>query len=291
MLHSKYALGWIPDLPDHRDYTFRSEILKKEMDQMGMGELNDDIPSSVDLRKWCSPIEDQTPLNSCTAHAGTNLLEYFMIKTTGKYINGSRLFLYKATRNLLGDGDKDKGSFLRTTMGAMRLFGICPEPYWTYDPKKVLEEPPAFCYSFAENYKALKYFSLDPANATTNDTLTNVKNFLAAGLTSMFGFTVFKSIDQARDDGKIPMPSSVDNQVGGHAMHAVGYDDNIKITNEVTNEETTGAILFENSWGTEWGDNGFGYLPYEYIRNGDALDFWSLVESNTVNNLGDFFGQ
>jgi len=290
MVISSNGLGWIPDLPDHRDYTIKTEILKKEMNQIGMGESNDDIPSSIDLRKWCSPIESQNPLNSCTAHAGTNLLEYYTLKTTGKYVDGSRLFLYKATRNLIG-WILDKGAYLRSTMGAMRLFGICPEPYWPYDPKNVNVEPPAFCYSFAENYKAIKYFRLDPTGASTDDVLTNVKNFLAAGLPSMFGFTVFNSIKQANEDGKVPVPSSGENIVGGHAILAVGYDNNIKITNSLTNEEFTGAIIFENSWGTEWGDNGFGYLPYEYIKIGDALDFWSLVESDVVNDLGDFFGQ
>lgn len=289
MINPKFSLGWIPDLPDHRDFSQLSPELKKEMNQVGLDEITQNIPSRVDLRKWCSPIENQTPLNSCTAHAGTNLLEYFMIRTSGIYVEGSRLFLYKATRNLIGFTE-DMGAYLRTTMGAMKLFGICPEPYWSYNPDNVNVEPPAFCYSFAGNYKALKYFRLDPTGATTSDILTNVKNFLAAGLPSMFGFTVFSSINQASNDGKVPYPSVGERVEGGHAILAVGYDDNMKIVNEKTGEETEGAIIFENSWGTGWGDKGYGYFPYKYILSGDALDFWSLVESETVSNLGDFFG-
>ena len=212
-----------------------------------------------------------------------------MIRTAGKYVEGSRLFLYKATRNLIGFTE-DKGAYLRTTMGAMRLFGVCPEPYWPYNPDNVNIEPPAFCYSFAENYKALKYFRLDTTGISTIDVLTNVKNFLAAGLPSMFGFTVFSSINQANNDGKVPYPSVGERVEGGHAILAVGYDDNMKIVNEKSGEETEGAIIFENSWGEGWGDNGYGYLPYKYVISEDALDFWSLVESEVVSDLGAFFG-
>src|SRR5690606_36777834 len=115
--------------------------------------------AKIDLRKWCSPIEDQGQLGSCTAHAGTALYEYFERRAFGKYIHGSRLFLYKATRNLLG-WKGDDGAYLRTTMAAMALFGIVPEKFFPYDPEKFNEEPSAFLYSYAQNYQALTYYRL-----------------------------------------------------------------------------------------------------------------------------------
>jgi hypothetical protein len=78
--------------------------------------------------KWCPPIEDQLSLGSCTAQAGVGLLEYFECRTYGKHIDGSRLFLYKATRNLL-NWTGDTGAFCRTTMAAMALVGVAHEKY------------------------------------------------------------------------------------------------------------------------------------------------------------------
>ena len=46
--------------------------------------------------------------------------------------------------------------------GALTLFGVPPEEYWPYDVEKYDREPPAFCYSFAKNYSAIKYVRLDP---------------------------------------------------------------------------------------------------------------------------------
>jgi len=64
---------------------------------------------------------------------------------------------------------------------------------------------------------------------------------------------------------------------------AVGYDDAKKITNTINNKATTGALLIRNSWGTGWGDNGYGWLPYDYILNRLALDFWSLLSMEWVD--------
>jgi len=58
---------------------------------------------------------------------------------------------------------------------------------------------------------------------------------------------------------------------------AVGYDDNKVIKNTLCNKDTKGALLIRNSWGTGWDDNGYGWLPYEYVLRGFALDFWSLL--------------
>src|SRR6266550_7354962 len=112
--------GWLPDWPDHRDYTAEHPELRLQLESLGAAELADPsaLPVPVDLRPWFSPIEDQGALGSCTANAGMGVLEYFERRAFGKYIDGSRLFLYKVTRDLLG-WTGDTGAFLRTTMGAL----------------------------------------------------------------------------------------------------------------------------------------------------------------------------
>jgi len=300
------AMGWLRDWPDARDYTSERDSISKRLKDYGetgsikamlqkIGVLKAIMAPgpTADLRKWCSPIEDQDDLGSCTAHAGVGLVEYFERRAFGEHIDASRLFLYKTTRNLL-HWTGDTGAFLRTTMGAMALFGVPPEEYWPYKPFDPVPgpmfdaEPPAFCYSFAQNFKAITYYRLDPPETKKSDLLNKIKIHLSAGLPSMFGFTVFSSIDQAASSGMIPYPVPGEEVLGGHAVVAVGYDDNKKIINTYPKGQTsTGAFLIRNSWGTGWGDKGYGWLPYEYVLKGMAVDWWSLLKNDWIDT-GEF---
>lgn len=276
------GMGWIPDYPDFRDYTEETEEVKSVigMSRISKGKSS---PVSVDLREWCSPIEDQGALGSCTAHAGVGVIEYYERKSFGRHIDASRLFLYKVTRNLM-KMKGDTGAYLRTTMGAMVLFGVPPEEYWPYgeDEKEFDKEPPAFCYAFAQNYQTVKYFRHDPPGSKADKVLGKVKAYLMKGHPAMFGFTVYNSIEQAGSTGKIPFPSRKEKIEGGHAIVAVGYDDKMKIKNKYGKTETTGALLIRNSWGKGWGEGGYGWLPYEYILRGLAEDFWSVLKKEWI---------
>ena len=293
----KFGMGWLPDYPDFRDYTVehnkvasrlkalgQKDSIKAMLSKVGVAKrAKTSLPDSVDLKEWCSPIEDQGELGSCTAQAGVGLVEYFERRAFGRHIDGSRLFLYKATRNML-HSTGDTGAFLRTTMGAMTLFGVPPEEFWPYDLANFDKEPPAFCYAFAQNYQTISYYRLDPPGTSKEALLKQSKTNLAGGLPSMFGFTVYSSISQATTTGKIPYPTSGENILGGHAVVAVGYDDTMKIKNTNPGEtETTGAMLIRNSWGTDWGSGGYGWLPYEYILRGIAVDWWSLLKNEWVD--------
>jgi C1A family cysteine protease len=290
------GLGWLPDYPDFRDYDIGKKVIETKQEKRGVKESVNEllsrinfqeskkvsIPSLMDLRGWCPPVENQGSLGSCTANAGVGLMEYFERRAFGKHIDASRLFLYKTTRNLL-HWTGDTGAFIRTTMGAMILFGVCPEEYWLYKISDFEKEPPAFCYSFAENYKTIQYYRLDPSGTSRELLLNRVKSFITAGLPSMFGFTVFNSINQAENDGKIPYPCRRDRVLGGHAVVAVGFNDEIEIENMTCEGKTTGALLIRNSWGRGWGVNGYGWLPYVYVNNGLAVDWWTLLKSEWVD--------
>jgi len=298
---SCYAFGWLPDFPDIRDFRADTRELPRKLRNLNQVDpplamlkkagvadaARARVPAAVDLRQWCPPIEDQGELGSCTAHAGVGLVEFFERKAFGRHIDASRLFLYKTTRtfaHLKGDS----GAYLRSTMAALVLFGVPPEEYWPYAVKRFDAEPGAFCYSFAQNYQALQYIRLDPAGTSTGDLLKRIKANLAASLPSIFGFTVYDSISQAdKAEGRIPFPGARERVLGGHAVMAVGYDDKLKITNGSSKKATTGAILIRNSWGEGWGEGGYGWLPYEYVLQGLADDWWTMLKNEWIDT-GEF---
>jgi C1A family cysteine protease len=204
------------------------------------------------------------------------ILEYFERRAFGRYLDGSRLFLYKATRNLLG-WTGDTGAYLRTTMKALALFGAPPEQYWPYRIAQFDTEPPAFCYAFAGNYKAIRYFRLDPAGKPAGQVLDSIRISLAAASRRCLVYRLHSMprVGDGRED--IPFPQPGESVLGGHAIVAVGYDDERKIGAD------QGALLIRNSWGTAWGNRGYGWLAYEYVLRGLAVDFWSLVRADFNN--------
>ncbi|GAB4379131.1 MAG: C1 family peptidase [Elainellaceae cyanobacterium] len=296
MFDNTHGTGWIRDYPDHRDFQLSSAAIRPLLEQV-MGSSVDlvaskqwqdvQLPGYVSLKDDFSPIEDQGKLETCTAHVVTAIAEYLYRRAFNEQTACSRLFLYKTTKNLLKTRG-NVGVFLRTTIGALKLFGVPPEEYWSYDINKVDEEPPAFCYAFAANYKALKYVRLDTPDVQADNLLQAIKVQLAAGIPLAFGTVLFDGpILQARRPetaGQIPHPHSTDKPKGGHALVAVGYDDSMVIKNLKSNDiQTQGAILVRNSWGTSWGKEGYGWLPYSYIKSGLSVDWWALLSQDWVD--------
>ncbi|HOI17093.1 MAG TPA: amidohydrolase family protein [Geobacteraceae bacterium] len=295
-LAGRNRFGWVRDLPDIRDYSAQKDTLSrkhleisskksvKEMLSSSINKAKQDIPPAVDLTHWCSPVGDQGPIGACTAHAGVALVEYFEIRTQKRHIDASRLFLYKVTRNLL-NWQGDAGAYIRSTMQALVLFGIPPEHYMPYVPEDFDKEPSAFCYAFGQSYQTASYYRLDPVGTKAEKLLMDIKITLTAGYPLMFGFTVYDSMGEAKaNQGKIPFPSGNDRVAGGHAMAAVGYDDTIVIQNSDPGSiPTRGAIRIRNSWGTDWGEDGYGWLPYEYVLRGLAVDWWTIIKQEWVD--------
>nr|WP_255671984.1 C1 family peptidase [Corallococcus sp. AS-1-6] len=220
----------------------------------------------VDLRPWCSAVENQGNIGSCTANAVVGLYEYFQRRMTGENVEASRFFLYRATRRLLGwDGRGDTGAFIRSTIRALRLFGVPPEEYWPYNESDFDREPQAFQYAFAQNFRAIQYFRLE-------ERIGQLKSALDAGLPFAFGFTCFSSMFTPDVDasGIIPYPSPQEDQKGGHAVLAVGYSDS--------------HLLFKNSWGDKWGMGGYGFLPWTYFDRDRPLatDCWALLDAAII---------
>jgi C1A family cysteine protease len=122
-------------------------------------------------------------------------------------------------------------------------------------------------YSFDEPYSGIRYVRLDGRNATGRETLQTVKALLRAGFPSCFGLSVPSSLTV---DGQIPYRPTFDSPLGGQAMVAVGYDDRWL-------RGSRGALLVRSSWGQGWGDDGYGWLPYAYVEERLAVDFFTLL--------------
>ena len=208
------------------------------------------ISDEVDLRPWDSPIEDQGSIGSCVSQAVTSAYELMVKKNNPDIFSElSRLFVYYHSRFIEGNVNEDSGiSTIRDALNAVRVYGVCSERLWPYDLTKVLIQPPPPCYVDAFRRKISQYTSLY--------SLSEMQETLVLGKPIVIGLNVFNGfMNVTQANPVVPLPASTDEVViGGHAMVILGY----------SNKSNT--FLVKNSFGIGWGDRGYGWLPYEYIR-------------------------
>lgn len=255
--------NWKPDLPDHRDL--------KYADHHQPLHLTDILPKSVDLRAQCSPVFDQGDIGSCTGNSLAGAIEFLELRELlqksaiapeefgANFVNVSRLFIYWNERVLEGDPKQDGGAQIRDGIKTLASIGVCTEKSWPYNHKDLFHQPSQSCFSEASGHKISQYFRLE--------SMDDMKHCLASGFPFAFGFTCYESLDSdaVASTGMLPMPQPDESSIGGHAVLAVGYDDDKQV------------FIVRNSWGESWGDKGYFYIPYAYIGNPDlADDFWKV---------------
>jgi C1A family cysteine protease len=305
-----FGTGWRPDPPDPRDKTLGHHEIVELLRGTGLPDAVFGKPrrlaSSVDLRKWCSPVQFQGYYNTCTAHVVAGMVELLENRAQGAYVPASRLFLYQVARRILGE-EGDPGVYLRQMMGAVAMLGAPPEKFWPYldtsrkDDPRLNASPDAFVYAMARKYGGVEYFRLDRSGEGDEErsgrggalvrkllpgppgTLHRIKACLSTSHPSSIGFSLYKSsLTEAAKSGAIPMPRQDEPPVGSHAVLIVGYDDERTIGGDGA-PETKGAFLFKNSWGDGWGEKGYGWLPYAYLENDLAKDSWAMSGARWVD--------
>ena len=264
------GLGWQPDLPDPRDYAPGDPEIRDALQQLAAPSVAAHNPPQVDLRDYFAAVTDQGSLNSSTAHACVAQVNYFQGRVYGSTQERSTKFVYKNARRLR-HVTGDVGSEIRVTLKALVRFGLPPAEHVPDEHGDCDQEMDPFLYQFADELSAMKYVRLDSRNLSGVDTLQRVKAFLAAGFPSVFGFSVPRSLSA---DPDFPYRPSFDGLHGGVAAVAAGYDDRrIRAT-------TKGALLIRTSWGQKWGEEGYGWLPYAYVEEQIASDFWIILKED-----------
>ena len=264
MLYTPKLGGWLPDHNQpgiHEDYKF-DELANKLI-------LNESITDgTIDLRRFCPPVENQGHLGSCVGNAVVGGLELLQIKEGIQFRDLSRLFVYYNSRLMSGDQDKDGGTYIRIAMGTLSSIGTCTEQKWPYDVSKVFIRPTWGSYRDAYANKVSGYYRIDGSGQSRVDA---VKHALQAQHPVTFGMLVDQNYMNVSHDGLIAMPSANRGDAGGHAQLIVGCIDSQR------------RYIVRNSWGEDWGDHSYCYVPYDYLDASEAHDLW--VPTLTITGL------
>ena len=218
-------------------------------------------PNIVDLRQYCSAIEDQGNLGSCTGNAIAGAIE-LLDKRAGRTLDVSRLYIYYYERLLEGTVNYDNGAYIRDGMRAVYNYGAPLESLWPYTISKFRTVPSSQAIADGSKRKVTLY------QAVANH--QGCLDALASGFPVVIGFSVYASFESASvaRTGIMPYPNTSKEQLlGGHAVLLVGYD------------KTKQVYIVRNSWGNSWGDKGYFYMPFQVIQNSQMSSDFLIIKS------------
>lgn len=227
------------------------------------------LPHRVDLRKFMSDVEEQVG-NSCVANAFVGAYEYLAKREFGESGDISRLFLYYNARARHDSQHEDSGTLMYCAIESLMEHGACCEDLWPNDESMIFDEPDESSYENAAN------FTITEAEFLETD-LDLWRHTLAEGYPIAFALNLFESFNSATENrGRISLPKKSEDVRETHAWHAmlcVGYSDKDRM------------FIVRNSWGSEWGDQGYCYVPYDYVMHTDynGHDSWIIKSVNDLD--------
>jgi C1A family cysteine protease len=217
------------------------------------------LPTSVDLRpNDAEDIFDQGSLGSCTANAIAAWFSYMNKRDRNMFYHYSRLWLYWQERNLEGTVDEDAGAYIRDGFKVLNKIGCATESYFPYVIQHFRDTPKPDSYDNAQYHKITEYYRII--------TQQQLREELAHGNPVVMGISVYDSFESGTvaRTGIVPMPRAGEQLLGGHAVLALGYM-------SINGVE---YIICRNSWGKDWGDKGYFYLPMAFVGN-YVGDIWT----------------
>jgi C1A family cysteine protease len=226
------------------------------------------LPAIVDYRSEMSSVKNQGELGSCVGFAAAAMKEWQEQKEhlkevaegkkdtrkTDQYDLSEQWIYYKCKE--IDPWPNEEGTSIRCAMQVLQKVGVPCEKAYPYND--MFKGKPASWAKLISKWGLIdSYYRCDDLNA--------LKNSLANNGPTVIGIACFREIFTVGSNGYIPYPANPNEIYGGHAICAVGYNDQTKL------------VKFKNSWGVEWGNKGYGLLPYSYI-NDFMWDSWVAVD-------------
>jgi C1A family cysteine protease len=214
--------------------------------------------ASADHAPEMPPIFDQGAAGTCVACATAYYDKGFQEGREHGWDRGSAahqfspLFIYSQREDRSGDN----GMNIREAMKIVRSSGVCPLDKMPYSEELIDRQPTA-----AQRRAAVPFRSRSFARLTT---MAEAEACLASNC-FVAGLLVHQSFEEA-PGGRIPMPTRGDVFMGGHAVCVTGFDGRRRL------------LRFANSWGTGWGDGGFGTIAYDVFL-ALLMDAWVMVDA------------
>ncbi|HRP31768.1 MAG TPA: C1 family peptidase [Agriterribacter sp.] len=226
------------------------------------------LPEAANLQRYAPRVGNQGEQGSCvawsSAYAARSILEASRTGEPGGSISFSPAFLY----NQIGL-DGCQGSYIQRAMDYMTKQGSLPYEQFPYNDQDCSTQPSGNMIQQAGDFKMRGYTRLTKGDNTDELDIRAIKENLAQGAPVVIGMMVGESYMQSMlgKDVWIPEPGDAGMMgFGGHAQCVVGYDDT----------KYEGAFLIMNSWGPEWGNNGFAWVRYpdfkRYVREAYGLE-------------------
>ncbi|ABZ95550.1 Cysteine protease [Leptospira biflexa serovar Patoc strain 'Patoc 1 (Ames)'] len=245
-----FSCGYIPSPKEVQD----SIPLKRDFNSF------EDLPSSIDLSSQMPPVGNQGRQNSCVAWATGYAIKSYLLKNKGQsteydppFAGGKGNFVFSpAFIYNQQNGGEDKGLYYYKTMEFLKSNGVAPWSAMPYTDKDYLSQPSQESKREALKYKIKSFSRLNFKNPD------EIKRVLAGKNVVMVGMIIDDAFYKLK--GSAVYDANGGQSYGGHAMTIVGYDDNKK-----SKSGKKGAFKLQNSWGTNWGDKGFGWVSYSIL--------------------------
>lgn len=213
------------------------------------------LPKQVDLSPYCPAVRNQGDIFSCVGWAvgygALTIRKAIREQWTDKKIitaNAySALFIY----NQIREGHCRQGSRLSKAMELLKQQGDCPANVFDFDVENCDRQPDAAVQQLARRDTISDYLALFDRQESPRAKVWKVKRALAQREPVIIGMAIRQNFYQLRQ-AKYWWPDLGNTTpAGGHALTVVGYDD------------PSQSFLLFNSWGTEWGDQGYIRIKYQ----------------------------